>query len=101
VEYLLADLLQRSSHDREAKLRRALIEYEVYLMRLDEYGLLSPSDKKLYQLYLENPPIFTLASTTDAAARRRVKVARFREEKELRKKIEVKTRYYHNDDELC
>jgi immunoglobulin-binding protein 1 len=91
VEYLLADLLQRStSHDRETTLRRALMGYERYFMRLDEYGLLSPNDKKLYELYLENPPAFTLASATDAGGRRQVKIARFREEKELKKQLAVK-----------
>ncbi|KKA21485.1 TOR signaling pathway regulator (TapA) [Rasamsonia emersonii CBS 393.64] len=83
------DLVQRSSGpDREAVLRRALTQYEKYLMRLDEYDLLSPDNKKLHERYLENPSAFTLASMNDAAARRQVKVARFREEKELKQKLE-------------
>jgi immunoglobulin-binding protein 1 len=91
VEYLIADLLQRSPRpDREATLRHALAEYEKYLMRLDEYGLLSSGDKKLYERYLENPTAFTIASLTDTAARRELKVARFREEKELKQKLEVR-----------
>lgn len=90
VDYLLADLLQRSSGpDREAVLRRALTEYEKYLMRLHEYDLLSPDDKKLHERYLENPSTFALASINDVATRRQVKVARFREEKELKQKLEV------------
>lgn len=59
-------------------------------MRLDEYDLLSPGDKKLHEQYLENPSAFALASMNDAAARRQVKVARFREEKELKQKLEVR-----------
>jgi immunoglobulin-binding protein 1 len=90
VDYLLADLLQRSSGpDREAILRHVMAEYEKYLIHLDEYDLLSPADKKLHERYLENPSAFTLASVNDAAARRQVKVARFREEKELKQKLEV------------
>jgi hypothetical protein len=67
-----------------------LAEYEKYLLRLDEYGLLSSSDKKLYERYLENPTSFTIASLTDIVARRELKVARFREEKELKQKLEVR-----------
>jgi hypothetical protein len=90
VEYLLAEVLQRSSTpDRENILRQALIEYEKYLTRLDEYELLSTSDKKLFERYLENPSVFALASMNDAANRREVKVARFRQEKELKQKLEV------------
>ncbi|KAL2006179.1 hypothetical protein VTN00DRAFT_9833 [Thermoascus crustaceus] len=89
VDYLLADLLQRSHNaNRETVLRRSLEEYEKYLTRLDDYGLLSPADKKLYERYLENPSSFTLASMNDPAARREVKVARFREEKDLKQKLE-------------
>lgn len=90
VDYLLAELLQRSySSDREALLRRALQYYESFLARLEDYDLLSPSDKKLYERYAEDPKSFTLAPMNDAAARREVKVNRFREEKELKQKLEV------------
>ncbi|KAK2766938.1 hypothetical protein FQN54_006253 [Arachnomyces sp. PD_36] len=89
VDYLLAELVQRShSSDREAVLRRAQVEYDRYLDTLDTYGLLSPGDKKLYQRYTNDPSSFHLASMNDAAARRHTKVARFREEKELKQKLE-------------
>ncbi|KAL1990806.1 hypothetical protein VTN49DRAFT_5809 [Thermomyces lanuginosus] len=89
VDYLLAEVLQRSSTtDRESLLRRVLGEYEKYLTRLDHYDLLSANDRKLFERYQENPTSFTLASQTDAAHRREVKVARFREEKELKQKLE-------------
>lgn len=90
MDYLLADLLQRSHNpDREASLRSALGQYEQYLSRLDTYDSLSNSDKKLYERYSENPSSFSLAPVNDAATRRDVKVARFREEKELKQKLEV------------
>lgn len=89
VDYLLADLLQRSHNpDREPALRSALEQYEQYLSRLDTYDLLSNSDKNLYERYSENPSSFSLAPVNDAATRRDVKVARFREEKELKQKLE-------------
>ncbi|EED23278.1 TOR signaling pathway regulator (TapA), putative [Talaromyces stipitatus ATCC 10500] len=89
VDHLLAEVVQRaSSTDREAVLRRALGEYEKFLTRLDDYGLLSDRDKKLFEQYTENPARFSLALKNDAANRREVKVGRFREEKELKQKLE-------------
>ncbi|PYI15255.1 TOR signaling pathway regulator [Aspergillus japonicus CBS 114.51] len=89
VEYLLADLLQRTyTSDREASLRRALSQYERFLARLEEYEILSASDKKLYERYAANPSTFSLTPTNDAAVRREVKITRFREEKELKQKLE-------------
>jgi immunoglobulin-binding protein 1 len=90
VDYLLAELVQRlSSANRETVLRRALGEYEKYLTKLEDYELLSARDRKLFAQYSENPSNFSLASKSDAANRREVKVARFREEKELKQKLEV------------
>jgi hypothetical protein len=90
LEYHLAELVQRGpTSDREAVLRRALEQYERFLTRLDEYELLSGGDKKLLERYMANPSTFTLAPINDAAARRDVKVKRFREEKELKQKLEV------------
>ncbi|KAJ5340791.1 hypothetical protein N7541_009915 [Penicillium brevicompactum] len=93
LEYHLAELMQRgATSDREAALRRALDQYEKYLMRLDEYMLLPAGDKKLFEQYMTNPTSFTLAPSNDAAARREIKVNRFREEKELKQKLEYFTR---------
>lgn len=90
LEYHLAELLQQvATPDREAVLKRALEEYEKYLMHLDEYLLLSGGDKKLFEQYMANPTSFTLAPANDATARREIKVTRYREEKELKQKLEV------------
>lgn len=90
LEYHLAELTQRATtSDREAVLRQALEQYEKFLTRLDEYELLSGGDKRLFVQYMANPTTFTLAPTSDAAARRDIKVRRFREEKELKQKLEV------------
>lgn len=90
LEYHLAELVQRGpTSDREAVLRRALEQYEIFLTRLDEYELLSKGDKKLLEQYMANPSTFTLAPMNDATARRDIKVKRFREEKELKQKLEV------------
>lgn len=90
LEYHLAELVQRGpTPDRESVLRRALDRYERFLTRLDEYELLSRGDKKLFEQYMANPSTFALAPMNDAAARRDIKVKRFREEKELKQKLEV------------
>lgn len=91
VAYHLADLLQRSySSDRESSLRRALAQYERFLARLDDYELLNDNDKKLYERYTANPSSFSLTLGNDAAARREIKIARFKEEKELKQRLEVR-----------
>ncbi|KAJ5098435.1 hypothetical protein N7532_005436 [Penicillium argentinense] len=93
LEYHLAELIQRATtSDREAVLRRALEQYERFLTRLDEYELLYGGDKKLFAQYMANPTSFTLAPVNDAAARRDIKVRRFREEKELKQKLEYLAR---------
>ncbi|KAJ5194747.1 uncharacterized protein N7498_008185 [Penicillium cinerascens] len=93
LEHHLAELVQRGpTSDREAVLRQALEQYETFLTRLDEYELMSGGDKKLLEHYMANPSTFTLAPMNDAAARRDVKVKRFREEKELKQKLEYLAR---------
>ncbi|KJK68467.1 TAP42-like family protein [Aspergillus parasiticus SU-1] len=89
VSYHLAELLQRSyTSDRVSSLRRALEQYERYLTRLDDYELLNDKDKKLYERYTANPASFSLTPVNDAAARREVKINRFREEKELKQRLQ-------------
>ena len=88
---MLADLLQRSyTSDRETIIRRAFDQYERFLARLDEYNLLSDSDKKLYERYTASPSTFSLTPTNDAATRREVKINRLKEEKQLKQKLEVR-----------
>ena len=63
--------------------------YERYALLLDTYRLLSKSDRKLLERYLEARDDFSLTSGADAAARRDTKIARLRQEKELKLKLEV------------
>ncbi|KAL4784927.1 TAP42-like protein [Aspergillus varians] len=89
LEYHIAELLQRSyTSDRESALQRALAQYEKYLARLEDYDILNPKDKKLYERYVANPSTFSLTQTNDAATRREVKITRFKEEKELKERLE-------------
>jgi immunoglobulin-binding protein 1 len=90
INYRLAELIQRlSQKDRKNVLARAREAYERYLALLDHYDIFSSSDKKLYQQYVEAPTKFSTISSTDPGVRRGAKIANFKQEKELKKKLEV------------
>ncbi|ERF71570.1 hypothetical protein EPUS_00559 [Endocarpon pusillum Z07020] len=90
VDYLLAELLLKAyGSNRQKLLQQASSLLESFLNRLDSYELLSKQNRRLLDQYQENRENFHLASTTDAAERRRVKVARFQEEKSLKTKLEL------------
>lgn len=90
VDYVLAGLLlKKYGSNRQKLLQQASSLLESFLSRLDSYELLSSQNRRLLDQYQEDRKNFHLASTTDAAERRRVKVARFQEEKSLKTKLEV------------
>jgi immunoglobulin-binding protein 1 len=89
THYRLADLVQRrSSQDRKSLLHVAQASYDKFLRQLDQYDMLEASDLKLLQDYHDSPPTFSTASTSDAAARRDTKIRRFRQEKDLKQKLQ-------------
>jgi len=94
IHHHLAELVQKiSSTDmaaRKENLLRSRIHYEKFLKLLDSYDLLHKGNAKLLEAYTEDKDNFSTASTQDAAARRETKVKRFREEKELKQKLEVR-----------
>lgn len=95
ISYYLAELILRDNKsDRKIVLNGAQKSYEKYLNLLDTYELLSASDRKLYERYLDNSKAFSTASTTDVAARRDTKIKRFRQEKELKGKLEARNLPY-------
>jgi immunoglobulin-binding protein 1 len=90
VDYLLAELLLKSyEKTRLASLQRSSRLLESFLERLDQYSTLSKADRKLYERFQDNRSGFSLLSTANAEERRRVKISRFQEEKQLKKKLEV------------
>jgi hypothetical protein len=93
ISYHLAELIQKvftpEVSARKEHLVQARARYERFLKLLDSYDMLSKGDAKLLESYNEDKQNFSTVSTKDAAARRDVKIARFREEKELKRKIEV------------
>ena len=91
INYYLAELILRDNQtSRKSVLEHAQESYEKYLNALDTYEILSASDRKLYELYLNDRKSFSTASTTDVAARRDTKIRRFRQEKELKEKLDVR-----------
>jgi immunoglobulin-binding protein 1 len=91
----LAELIQRI-YTPDIPLRKTNIllarkHYEDFLKQLDSYDILEASDAKLLEAYNEDKANFSTANTRDAAARRDAKIARFRQEKELKRKLEVRT----------
>lgn len=90
MDYLLAELLLKTyGPDRQKLLRQASELLETFLTRLDVYELLSKQNKRLLDQYQDNLKTFQWASATDAAERRRIKVTRFQQEKDLKLKLEV------------
>jgi immunoglobulin-binding protein 1 len=82
--------LRLNSKDRKSTLQKAREAYERYLTLLDHYDILSTTNKKLYNEYTEAPTTFSTISTKDPKARRDAKIANFKQEKELKKKSEVR-----------
>jgi immunoglobulin-binding protein 1 len=91
IDFDLAELLMRQNRkERKIALLSAQDAYKRYLNRLDDYELLSKNNKKLFERYLENPTNFSTVASKDPATRRDTKIARFKEEKELKTKLEVR-----------
>lgn len=102
INYHLAELILRvSNSDRKGVLQSAREAFERYLSLLDHYEILSTADKKLYQTYIESPATFSTISTIDPNARRGAKIANFKLEKDLKKKLEFLAQnpaYLQNDE---
>ncbi|EXJ84389.1 hypothetical protein A1O3_05056 [Capronia epimyces CBS 606.96] len=104
VDYLLADMKVRAyGTDRESSLREASELFESYLTRLDHYGLLEPSDRQLYEQFLEQRASFRIVPSNNPEEKRKIKVARFQSERSLKQKLEYlrnESRKLNVDDEI-
>ena len=74
---------------RQAVLRRAQEAFERYLSLLDTHRMLSRNDRKLYERYIDGRDDFSLMTSDDPSARRDAKIARYKQENELKLKLEV------------
>lgn len=90
IDYYLAELtLRDTTLSRQTVLHHAQDAFERFLALLDTYRLLSKGDSKLYETYLDDRTSFTTAAGSDPSARRDTKIARFRQETDLKCKLEV------------
>ncbi|OCT45259.1 hypothetical protein CLCR_05990 [Cladophialophora carrionii] len=89
VDCLLAEFKIKSyGADRLASLREAGELFENFLTLLDQYGLLAAPDRELYERFLEQKGSFRIVSTDSAEEKRKIKIARFQEEKSLKQKLQ-------------
>lgn len=90
IQYHLAELTLRDSlTNRRTVLKRAQQSYENFLSLLDAYNILSKSDQKFQEQYLNNRNEFSLLAGRDATSRRDTKIARYKQEKQLKSNIEL------------
>ena len=82
--------MRDSVSDRKGVLRRAQMSYERFLHLLDQYSMLSKADQKLYEKYLEARDDFSLMASNDATLRRETKIKRYKQENDLKLKLEVR-----------
>jgi immunoglobulin-binding protein 1 len=98
INYQLAELVQKIFNTdvatRKQNLLKARGHYERFLKLLDAYDVLGKADAKLFEAYSEDKDNFSTANTRDAAQKRDAKITRFREEKELKRKLEVRIAHY-------
>lgn len=102
VKYHLAVLVQRiTGGDRKAYLKSAQNYYDQFLRLLDSYDVLSKSETALYEQFRNAPNDFSTAPANDFAKRRGVKITRFKQEKELKQKLEVSAIRFLYDISQC
>ena len=58
---------------------------------IDQYDMLSKSDRKLYETWQDDRDTFSVLGGSDASRKRDTKIARFKQEKELKQKLEVRS----------
>ncbi|KAF2744198.1 TAP42-like protein [Sporormia fimetaria CBS 119925] len=93
IPYHLAELVQKIQTQRDPIARKEVLLkaqsfYERFLKLLDSYDMLAKSDAKLLEEYLDDRNNFTTVSNTDPNARRNAKILRYREEMEMKNKID-------------
>ena len=91
VDSYRGDLLLKL-HDRTTRLKtlqNARTAYRTFLGTNDSYGLLGSYERKAYQTSSDPSPTAFFQIHADATARRDYKIARYKQEKELKAKVEV------------
>ena len=82
-------MLKDSLSNRKDVLGRAQDAYERYLTLLDTYGMLSSNDRMLHERFIDDRDHFSLVSSNEPSARRDAKILRYKQENDLKLKLEV------------
>ena len=95
--------MRRTAPNRLPNLRHSQASYDKFLKLLDSYELLDKTASALLERFREKPDGFSIVSSSDPAARRESKIKRFREEKELKQRLDYWTTKSANseDDEIA
>lgn len=108
IDFYLGELIQRQNGPQSIRkqiLDKSRWSYRRFLTLCDAYDLLSASDKKLFEQTVDSTsgaaadPFF--AAQANAGIRREAKIAKYRQEKELKMKIEVSDRYIYTLPMIC
>lgn len=92
VDFWIGDLtLLRNDGDRKEVIRQAAQSFEAYLVLLEQYDILTKDDVRALERYRERPASFSVAATTDPVERRETKIAKYKQEKALKEKLEVRS----------
>lgn len=91
IDFYLGELvMKKQGLDRRDALLRAQAAYQVFLRLCDSYSILDKTDRNTFQTLSQATTANDLNYLPkDPGARRQAKIARFRQEKELKTKLEV------------
>ena len=91
IDFYLGELILKNNvPDRTKTLRRAQDAFDRYLQLLDSYRVLSKINFSLFERYSDDKDVFALMESSDPVVRRGLKIKRYKEEKELKARLEVR-----------
>ena len=94
IDYHLGELIPKeTTNTRKPQLQRCQEAYGRYLGLLDTYSMLSNNDRKLYERYHNSKDTFSILAGVDVSARRDKKIARYKQEQELKRKLEARNKF--------
>jgi len=91
IDFYLGELMMKEQGlDRKSAILRAQAAYKSFLRLIDSYDLLNKTDKDMFEVLAQATTAIGLNHLpTDLGERRQAKIARFRQEKALKTKLQV------------
>lgn len=92
IDFYLGELMMKEQGlDRKSAIFRAQTAYKSFLHLADSYDLLNKTDRVVFEILAQATTATGLNHLpTDPGERRQAKIARFRQEKELKTKLQVR-----------